>query len=161
MISRGQAKAFVPVLPALAIFVSLFVAPFAFFFAISFYQSTVFGVTSAFTLENYAGVAKSYWSVILATFAIGLTVATLATSIAFSLAHVVRFSAGRYGPILLFIVMSTMFGGYLIKVYAWKTILGNEGILNSSLLWLGIIDKPLSPFFSITRDRWLSSCCIS
>jgi spermidine/putrescine transport system permease protein len=37
----------------------------------------------------------------------------------------------------------TLFGGYLVKVYAWKTILGVDGIINSGLLALHIIRQPL------------------
>ncbi|MCI0454375.1 MAG: ABC transporter permease subunit, partial [Candidatus Dadabacteria bacterium] len=36
--------------------------------------------------------------------------------------------------------------GYLVKIYAWKSILGTEGILNSAFLTLGLIDEPLTIF---------------
>ena len=49
---------------------------------------------------------------------------------------------GAYMP-LLFLALVTLFGGYLVKIYAWKSILGREGILNKFLLWTGIIDEPL------------------
>ena len=39
-----------------------------------------------------------------------------------------------------------MFGGYLAKVYAWKTILGTNGILNSALLGAGLIETPIQSF---------------
>ena len=62
----------------------------------------------------------------------------------FVYAYIVRFRAGRYGPLLLFIVLITLFGGYLMKIYAWKTILGNEGVLNRALMPSGIIDQPIT-----------------
>jgi ABC-type Fe3+ transport system permease subunit len=40
----------------------------------------------------------------------------------------------------------TLFGGYLVKIYAWKAILGREGILNSALQTIGLIDEPLTIF---------------
>ena len=40
--------------------------------------------------------------------------------------------------------MITLFGGYLVKIYAWKSILGRDGILNLALINLNIIDEPLS-----------------
>ena len=40
--------------------------------------------------------------------------------------------------------MVTLFGGYLIKIYAWKTILGQEGVLNSALVGLGLVAEPLA-----------------
>ena len=36
-----------------------------------------------------------------------------------------------------------MFGGYLVKIYAWKSILGKFGILNTGLMGLGVIDEPI------------------
>jgi len=44
---------------------------------------------------------------------------------------------------LLFLALITLFGGYLVKIYAWKSILGREGILNKFLLGIGGIDQPL------------------
>ena len=41
-------------------------------------------------------------------------------------------------------MLITLFGGYLMKIYAWKTILGNEGVLNTALMASGIIATPIS-----------------
>ena len=38
---------------------------------------------------------------------------------------------------LLFITLITLFGGYLVKIYAWKSILGRDGIINGFLMWTG------------------------
>ena len=46
----------------------------------------------------------------------------------------------------LFMALITLFGGYLTKIYMWKTILGSSGVLNSALLALGIIDTPITAF---------------
>ena len=43
-----------------------------------------------------------------------------------------------------FVTLITLFGGYLVKIYAWKSILGREGILNGVLLWMGVVDQSLS-----------------
>ncbi len=40
----------------------------------------------------------------------------------------------------LLLTLITLFGGYLVKIYAWKSILGTEGVLNKALLALGLID---------------------
>jgi spermidine/putrescine transport system permease protein len=60
------------------------------------------------------------------------------------LAYFARFRAGRYEGLVLFMTLTTLFGGYLVKVYAWKTILGIEGIANSALLAFGIVEKPIA-----------------
>lgn len=46
----------------------------------------------------------------------------------------------------MFVTLIALFGGYLTKIYMWKTILGEQGILNTALLWLGIISEPIPAF---------------
>ena len=64
--------------------------------------------------------------------------------IAFLFAYAIRFRLGRYGNLFLLLALISLFGGYLVKVYAWKSILGTDGVLNKALLGLGLIDQPLS-----------------
>jgi len=132
--------------PAAAVFVGLFVAPQAFFFAMSFWRKKGLRLTPDFTFENYVEAWEKYAGVIAITLGIALATALLTTTIAFAFAYLIRFKAGRLGPPLLFITLLTLFGGYLVKIYAWKSILGKDGILNSALLWLGIIREPLTIF---------------
>ena len=40
-------------------------------------------------------------------------------------------------------MLLSLFSGYLVRIYAWRTILGKQGLLNSTLHWLGLIDAPL------------------
>jgi spermidine/putrescine transport system permease protein len=53
-----------------------------------------------------------------------------------------RRHAERWDALVLAVIV-TLFGGYLVKVYAWKSILGADGILNSAMMNLGLIDQPL------------------
>src|SRR5918993_4153131 len=94
------------------------------------------------TLANYAATWAEYGDVLVATLLIALAVAALTTAVAFAFAFAIRFKLGRWGPALLFFTLITLFGGYLVKIYAWKSILGREGILNQALLALGLIDEP-------------------
>jgi spermidine/putrescine transport system permease protein len=72
--------------------------------------------------------------------------AVVTTILAVAFAYLIRFRAGRLGLPLLFVTLLTLFGGYLVKIYAWKAILGKEGVLNSALLVLGLIEEPLTIF---------------
>ena len=132
--------------PAAAVFVGLFIAPVAFFFAVSFWRKKAMRLVPDFTFENYVETWEKYAGVIAITLGIALATALLTTAIAFAFAYLIRFKAGRLGPPLLFITLLTLFGGYLVKIYAWKSILGKDGILNSALLWLGIVREPLTIF---------------
>jgi spermidine/putrescine transport system permease protein len=133
-------------LPSLAIFGVLFAAPISLFFVISFWRVKLRRMIPDFTFENYVETFNEYFEVAVFTFTIALTIAVLTTVLAFGFAYIIRFKAGRFGPLLLFIALVTLFGGYLMKVYAWKTILGTDGILNTLLLGIGVISEPLTIF---------------
>ncbi len=129
-------------LPARLAFFLLFVAPLSYFFVMSFWRVRLFKLTKDFSFDNYVNVYEEYFGPAVFTFVIALIIALLTTTIAFAFAYLIRFKAGRFGPPLLFIALITLFGGYLVKIYAWKTILGTYGILNSGLVTVGIIDEP-------------------
>ena len=131
-------------MPAALVFIGLFVAPLAYFLAMSFWTKKAMRVVPEFTVANYADAWEKYSGVIVATLGIAFGTAVLTTLIAFALAYLIRFKAGRLGLPLLFITLLTLFGGYLVKIYAWKSILGKSGILNSGLMALGIVDEPLT-----------------
>jgi len=130
--------------PSALIFLAAFVAPMAFFVVLSFWQVDYFELSSEPTLRNYAEVFTDYARVMSFTVVMATATALLTTLLGFAFSYLCRFRAGAWAQPLLFIVLITLFGGYLMKIYAWKTILGNEGVLNSALLALGIIDAPIT-----------------
>ncbi len=132
--------------PGAAVFGALFVVPLASFFAMSFWSVKAMRVQPDFTLMNYAKAFARYGDMGARTLAIAFAVGLATTAVAFGFAYVIRFKAGRLGPLLLFMTLVTLFGGYLVKIYSWKSILGTEGILNSALLALGVVDEPLTIF---------------
>lgn len=142
----GRAGRYLLALPSTAVFGALFIAPISFFFVISFWRIKRRRMVPDFTFDNYIKTFEEYFEVGVFTFVIALTIAVLTTVLAFGFAYVIRFKAGRFGPLLLFISLVTLFGGYLMKIYAWKTILGTDGILNSLLLIIGVISEPLTVF---------------
>ena len=131
-------------LPSTVVFGALFVAPMAFFLVISFWRVRIRKIRPDFTLDNYITAFEKYFEVGVFTFSIALAIAATTTVLAFAFAYVIRFKAGRLGQVLLLISLLTMFGGYLMKIYAWKTILGVQGILNTLLITLGVISEPLT-----------------
>lgn len=135
---------YVLTLPSAILFFAVFVVPFVYFFIISFWIVDFFELTPAATLANYHEIYVKYVPIALYTMALSTATALVTVIIGFLYAFIARFKLPRWADILLFIVLITMFGGYLMKIYAWKTILGNEGVLNSALIAAGIIDQPIS-----------------
>ncbi len=141
-----KARSLALLLPSTAIFVLCFVLPASYFFVVSFWRVRSYQLTPDFTFDNYAEVGPSYGPTLLTTLLLAAIIAAIVTVAGFAFAYLCRFKAGRFAPVLLAIALLTLFGGYLTKIYMWRTILGSNGILNTSLLSLGLIDEPITAF---------------
>ena len=63
--------------------------------------------------------------------------------LAVPLAYVLAFKAGRWEiPLLLFFVLADELNP-MVRIYAWRMLLGREGLINSFLLDIGLIDQPI------------------
>ena len=129
------------------IFTALFLAPFVYFFVIGFWTVRGFRLVPNFSFSSYGRVLDRHLGSLLLTLGLSLLVASVTTGLGFVYAFIARFKAGRFGGLFLFTALVTLFGGYLMKIYAWKTILGNEGVLNTGLRGLGLIDEPITALF--------------
>ena len=132
------------ILPSLAVLGLLYVGPILYFLVVSFWRVENYKITPAFSFDNYVEFFDEYRGIGLLTIRLALFTALATTVLGFAYAYIVRFKAGRWGPLLLFAALITLFGGYLMKIYAWKTILGIEGILNSAFISLGVIAEPIT-----------------
>jgi spermidine/putrescine transport system permease protein len=142
---RLNARTFL-VVPSWSVFTLIFAAPLAYFFLLSFWRVKFGRPVADFTFSNYTNVINTYGNSISFTFWVAFAIASIVTVLAFAFAYYVRFFATKRADLLLFLAMVTLFGGYLTKIYVWKTILGEGGVLNSGLLALGIIDQPFMAF---------------
>ncbi|HSE74204.1 MAG TPA: ABC transporter permease [Dongiaceae bacterium] len=131
--------------PVAAFYLVFFVVPMCSLFVLSFWHAQGFDIVPALSLENYAKIATSplYRSILLRTIGIGLTTAAVTVPTAFALSYLMRFVFQRRAQIILQLILISLFSGYLVRIYAWRTILGKQGLLNSTLAWLGLIDRPL------------------
>lgn len=130
--------------PAIAVYLALFVAPLLFFIVISFWTVKARVMRPAFTLRNYAETFTDYGGVLAYTIAVAAIIALTTTLLAFLFAYAIRFKLGRFANLFLFLTLVTLFGGYLVKIYAWKSILGTDGVLNQAMLAAGLIREPVS-----------------
>lgn len=142
MFRRGTALLLV--LPAALVYAGLFVAASVYFLLVSFWSVRGFRLSPTLTLKNYAETFTTYLEPTATTLLLALGIAVLTTAVAFAYAWLIRFRAGRLGEALLFVALVTLFGGYLMKIYAWKTMLGSDGAINTALLWLGLVDRPIA-----------------
>ena len=134
--------------PPLAWFSVFMIVPYAMLFYYSLgsvdYMSFKPGLSAAnfirvFSTEPYLGVLLKSIKLGLIT-AIGSAI--LAYPVAFCLAFHTRSERRKFQLYLLVIV--PWWAAYLVKAYAWKTILGRDGIINQGLAAIGLIERPLS-----------------
>jgi ABC-type spermidine/putrescine transport system permease subunit II len=133
-------------LPALAYILSLLAVPTGVLLIYSFWTPGFFSVLHKFTTVNYEQVFTEslYWHLLLKSLGVGLAVAAIMVCCGFAMAYSMTFRLGRWGPRILVFVTATLLSSYVVRVYAWKTILGTNGILNRALLDMGLISKPLT-----------------
>jgi spermidine/putrescine transport system permease protein len=97
------------------------------------------------TLKQYASLvaAGSYWRLLGISILMALGVALSAIILAYPLAYFLTFRAGAKAGFYLILLLVPFWTSYLLRVMAWKIILGSNGVINSLLLYLGLIDDPL------------------
>jgi spermidine/putrescine transport system permease protein len=132
--------------PATVFLLVFLIGPLAVFLVYSFWVTRSYQLVSDWTFENYreALTQKVYRDLFRNTLEIALIAALITTSLAYVYAHLIRFRLRRFENALLFVAIVALFSGYLVRIYAWRTILGDEGIINHGLQSLGLIDEPLS-----------------
>jgi spermidine/putrescine transport system permease protein len=129
--------------PSLGILLLVFAAPMLLLFIVSFWSVRSFKLQPDFSFAAWTKFITDYGTLTLYTLMIGLVVGLFCTLLGFVFAYAARFKAGRYGDTLMLATLVTLFGGYLVKIYAWKTILGATGIINQALVALGIVAEPV------------------
>jgi spermidine/putrescine transport system permease protein len=134
-----------PLAPATAFYAICFGLPMVFLLTLSFWQAKGFILVPDFTLANYekAVATDLYRRLMVRTVAVGLVTACIVVPIAFALSYLMRFVLERRAQLILQLFLLSLFSGYLVRIYAWRTILGKQGLLNALLQWLGLIDAPL------------------
>lgn len=143
-IDRRQRAGLLLAAPATVFLIVFFLIPGLVLFVYSFWLSRNFQVTPTFTFDNYAralvnaGVWQSMWNGIW----IGGWTAAFSVALSFPVAWYVAYRARS--NVILYAVLLSWFSSYLVRIYAWRTILGTSGLINTTLMQWGLIDAPLS-----------------
>jgi spermidine/putrescine transport system permease protein len=133
-------------LPAAAFYAVTFALPMACLFILSFWRAEGFALIPDFAFSNYAKITTSslYRGLILRTIVLGLVTACIVVPAAFTLSYMMRFVFEQRARLVLQLILLSLFSGYLVRIYAWRTILGKQGLLNAMLQWLGLTEQPLA-----------------
>jgi spermidine/putrescine transport system permease protein len=81
---------------------------------------------------------------IMRTLTISLTCTLLTVILVYPMAYFVAFHTHRNKALWLIILTLPFWTSYLLRIFAWKVVLGYEGVLNTGLLSLGIVSEPVA-----------------
>lgn len=139
---RGEG---VLLLPLVLYLVAFLLVPLLLVAAESLRVSDVAGTPPFFGLNNYVDCLSDRYGIVLVRSAAYAGTATLACLLlGYPLAYCIAMYGGRRKNLLLLLVMLPFWTSYLVRIYAWRTLLAGKGFLNTALLDLGIIHDPLA-----------------
>jgi putrescine transport system permease protein len=103
-------------------------------------------------VDNYVFLTKDalYWKAYLSSLWIAIASTFLVLVFSYPIAYGMARASRAWQPTLLMLVILPFWTSFLIRVYAWIGILKKEGLLNQLLIWLHIIDQPLT----ILNTNW-------
>jgi len=122
--------------------------PYALMFAHSFWSVSDGVILHNWNLGNYATLFDNplYLQVLFRTARIAASVTILSVLLGYPLAYYLSFHAGPRKQLLYQLVIVPLWVSYLVRGYAWKTILGSDGVLNGFLQYLHLTHEPVSAF---------------
>jgi spermidine/putrescine transport system permease protein len=147
--------------PAIAWLVAFYVYP-----AIQMLQASLWSGTLetgfAFSWANaatYPAALDRYSDQFLRSILYAAVSTVVCLALAFPLAYTIAYRAGRWRTILLFIVIAPFFTSFLLRVLAWKTVLGDDGFLLGPLKSIGVLPEefrilatPVAVIFGISYN---------
>src|SRR6516164_5176647 len=127
--------------------------PYALLFAHSFWLVRDGSLVHEWNLQNYAKLFHNpvYLEVLFRTMRIAASVTLFSLLLGYPLAYFMSFEAGVRKELFYQLVIVPLWVSYLVRGYAWKTILGSDGVLNGFLQYLHLTREPVgfllySPF---------------
>jgi spermidine/putrescine transport system permease protein len=123
-------------------------APISILFLYSFWSSHDYKLIHTFTIANYAETVNDavfrivLWRTLRLAFFVTITSLVLGYPVAYFIARRVT----KWKTLFYLLVIIPMWSSYLVRVYSWKAVLGEQGALNILLLKIGVISQP-SPIF--------------
>ncbi|MFM1967086.1 MAG: hypothetical protein RL134_2811 [Actinomycetota bacterium] len=140
---RRPRTAYLLLLPGIAWLSIFFIVPLVSLFFTSLQAPTdQAGVYQpALQVGNYVTALQEYWPVYIKSFIYSGIATVLALVIAYPLAYFIAFRAGRWRALLLVLVVAPFFASFLLRTYAWRTILADEGFITSFLNALHLLPE--------------------
>lgn len=141
-------RGFLLLSPTLLVMLTLMIIPLFSLVVMSFVTQHYFDIDYTFTLNNYATFfdfvnSPIYIVLLLRSIQMSLTATVVVVLLAYPMAYFLAFRVTRNKLVWIILITVPFWTSYLLRVFAWKVILGYEGVINSGLKQLGIIKDSL------------------
>ncbi|MFT6074675.1 MAG: ABC-type spermidine/putrescine transport system permease subunit I [Yoonia sp.] len=115
--------------------------------SLSFYNAA-----GELSMENYARIFESalYRRTFVVTFQISIAVTVICVLLGYPLCYWLTKLPNKTAAILMVFVLVPFWTSVLVRTYAWLVLLQRNGVINSSLMSMGIIDEPLQLAHNLT-----------
>lgn len=139
-------RSYIMGIPVIFWLLTIIIAPVVLMLIMSFRQKVGYDISNILTLSNYLEILKkpSYVKILLRSFRIAFIASTLAIFASYPLAYYISRKIRKGRHLLFMLIIAPLWISYLVRIIAWRAILGNKGLINSTLMALGLIKEPLS-----------------
>jgi spermidine/putrescine transport system permease protein len=131
--------------PSILLLLFALTAPLGLLLLYSFWTQNGLELRRELTLDQYEAVLTQpfYRDLFFRSVGISALVTLVTVGLAYPMAYFVAFKVKRHKFVWLVLLSIPFWTSYLLRVFAWKVILGFNGVINSGLLSLGLISQPL------------------
>lgn len=121
------------------------ITPLGFLAVVSLWKASAFGLSTDATLDSYRIIANEpvYARVLWQTLRIALVTTLLSLVISYPLAMFLARLKGQAKTLAVVLIFLPFWTSYVVRTFVWLPMLGRTGVVNSALLALGIVDKPV------------------
>lgn len=143
-----NARGYLLLSPTSIMVVLLLILPMLALIAISFMTQRGFDLDTTLTVNNYAtffnfSQKPIYITLLMRSLEMSLTATLLTILLCYPMAYYLAFHVKKQKVMWLIIITVPFWTSYLLRIFAWKVILGYDGVINSGLISLGLITEPL------------------
>lgn len=139
--------------PALLVYSAFLAAPLIAVTILSFNTFTMAtGIQPGFSLANYAEVLTDdyFHRIFLRTFGLALLVAAIAALIGTPEAYILHRMAPAWRSAFLLVILGPLLVSVLVRTLGWAVLLGRNGLINSALIRIGAIERPIEFMYTMT-----------
>lgn len=148
MLSLNQSarRGYALISPPLIYSLVMLAAPLALVVLLSLWSQNYLELDRTFRLDNYIeATSEPLYQLLLTRSLVISGIVTICTVIlAYPIAYYVAMFGGKAKSLLLLLITIPFWTSYLIRIFLWKVILGYNGVINGSLIGMGIIEEPLT-----------------